>query len=104
MLNLVIIPNCSWGDVRDDLEFLLEEDITEINLCALHAENRMTEQLLVSIAMMAHGCNSLKECNSSLKQYGPANSKKDRVKLKMREGQETAATRSNFKIASMSGK
>ena len=85
------------------MEFILEEDITEINLCALHAENRNTEQMLVSLAAMAIRCDSLKECNSKLKEFGPSNFKKDRIKVKLRHGQETEITRSNLKIASMSG-
>ncbi|CAH3137801.1 unnamed protein product [Porites lobata] len=32
--------------IRDDLEFLFEEDLSSINLCALHCELRNTEQLL----------------------------------------------------------
>ena len=69
-----------------------------------HAENRNTEQILVSVAIMALQCNSLPECNAALKEYGPSNFKKDRIKIKLRQGQETEVTRSNLKIASMSGK
>ena len=93
----------SWGEVRDDLEFVLEEDLTEINLCALHAENRNTEQVLISLGVMAIQCNSLQECNAKLKEFGPANFKKDRIKVKLRQGQETEISRGNLKIASMSG-
>ena len=78
-----------WDVVRDDLEFVLEEDIIGINLCALHAENRNTEQLLVSLGFFAHQCGSLKDCNVALKQYGPSNFKKDRIKVKTHAGQET---------------
>ena len=81
----------------------MEEDITDINLCAVHAENRMTEAILLSVATMAHTCNSLPELNAALKPYGPANFKKDRIKVKLRPGQESELTRSNFKIASMTG-
>ncbi|CAH3183795.1 unnamed protein product [Porites lobata] len=43
------IANCkedSFKGIRDDLEFLFEEDLSSINLCALHCELRNTEQLL----------------------------------------------------------
>ena len=36
----------SFKGIRDDLEFLFEEDLSSINLCALHCELRNTEQLL----------------------------------------------------------
>ena len=56
-----------------------------------------------AMGVMAHSINSLKECNAALKPYGPANFKKDRITVKTRPGQETEVTRSNFKLASMSG-
>ena len=93
----------SWTDIRDDLEFILEEDLTNINLCALHMENRNTEQFLRSLGLLAHEINSLKECNVSLKQFGPKNFTKDRIKIKPGPDQQTGITRSNIKIASMSG-
>ncbi|CAH3183887.1 unnamed protein product [Porites lobata] len=43
IMNLLF--SCFKG-IRDDLEFLFEEDLSSINLCTLHCELRNTEQLL----------------------------------------------------------
>ena len=42
----------SFKGIRDDLELLLEEDLSSINLCALHCELRNTEQLLSSLGLL----------------------------------------------------
>lgn len=44
--------------LRDDLMFLLEEDLSHINLCSLHCEMHNTEQLLGSLGLSAYrvGC------------------------------------------------
>ena len=42
----------SFKGIRDDLELLLEEDLSSINLCALHCELRNTEQLLSSLGLI----------------------------------------------------
>ena len=49
--------------------FFLE--VGDVNLCALHCELRNTEQLLVSLGLTTYKCQSLKECNSVLAEYGP---------------------------------
>ena len=46
-------PPRSTG-IRDDLEFLLEKDLSSVQLCALHMEMRNTKQLLGSIGLVAH--------------------------------------------------
>ena len=46
--------------IRDDLEFLLDEELSSIQLCALHMEMRNTEQLLGSIGLIAYNFDSLK--------------------------------------------
>ena len=46
--------------IRDDLEFLLEEELSNIQLCALHMEMRNTEQLLGSIGLVAYRNDCLK--------------------------------------------
>ena len=61
------------------------------------------ETLNKCYGVMAIQCNSLQECNAKLKEFGPANFKKDRIKVKLRQGQETEISRGNLKIASMSG-
>ena len=40
--------------IRDDLEFLLEKELSNVQLCALHMEMRNTEQLLGSIGLVAY--------------------------------------------------
>lgn len=60
-----------WKGLSDDLLFLLEEELGDVNLCALHCELWNTEQLLSSLGMFAYECGSLKNCNDVLKEYGP---------------------------------
>ena len=92
----------SFTGVRDDLEFLLEEDLTSINVCALHGELRNMEQLLATLGLFAHKINSLQECNDELSKYGPENFC-NRITVKMKEGQETAVERQNIQVTSFSG-
>ena len=44
----------SFKGILDDLEFLLEEDLLSINLCALQCELRNTEQLLSSLGLFSY--------------------------------------------------
>ena len=64
---------------------------------------RNTEQMLKSVGLMAHEIGSLKECNEKLSHYGPDNFKADRISVKMKAGQETAAQRNNISVSSFSG-
>ena len=91
----------SFSGIRDDLEFLLEEDLS-INLCALHCELRNTEQLLASLGLFAFKNGSLEECNTELANYGPENFS-NRIAVKMKEGQETAVEKHNIQVSSFSG-
>lgn len=50
----------SLKGIHDDLEFLLEEDLSSINLCALHCELRNTYQLLASLGCMPTKCGPWK--------------------------------------------
>ena len=98
--------NCfilSWKGIRDDLDFLLEEEISHINLCALHCEMRNTEQVIGSVGLMSYQCGALKELNNKLSELGPGTFKDNYVKIKERKGQETCIDRSNVKVSSMSG-
>ena len=54
----------SFKGIRDDLEFLLEEDLLSINLCALQCELRNTEQLLSSLGLFSYEVGSCDECNA----------------------------------------
>lgn len=90
--------------LRDDLNFLLEEDLSHINLCSLHYEMRNCEQLLGSLGLFAHRIGSLDELNQALSDHGPESCKGfPRVEVKERRGQQTAVVRSNIKVASFSG-
>ena len=94
-----------WSGIRDDLTFLMEEDLSNITLCSLHCEMRNTEQLLGSLGLLAYRCNSLDECNESLSFYGPENSRhQKRIKVELRKGQQTEVTKSNVVVKSFSGK
>ena len=90
--------------LRDDLTFLLEEDLSNINLCSLHCEMRNCEQLLGSLGLFAHRVGSLDELNQALSDHGPESCKGfARVTVKQKPGQQTDVERSNIKVASFSG-
>ena len=94
----------SWKGLRDDLTFLLEEELSHIQLCSLHQEMRNTEQLLGSLGLFTHSVGCLDKCNESLANYGPENTRAwDRIRVNLRPGQQTDVTRSNIKVSSMSG-
>ena len=78
----------SFKGIRADLEFLLKEDLSSINLCALHCELRNTDELLSSLGLFSYKVGSLDECNAELANYGPENFS-SRIMVKMKEGQET---------------
>ena len=92
----------SLKGICDDLEFLLGEDLSSINLCALHCELRNTEQLLSSLGLFSYKVGSLDECNAELANYGPENFS-SRITVKMKEGQETAVEKHNIQVSSFSG-
>ncbi|CAH3183160.1 unnamed protein product [Porites lobata] len=88
--------------IRDDLEFLLKEDLSSINLCALHCELRNTEELLSSLGLFLYKVGSLDECDAELANYGPENFS-SRITVKMKEGQETAVEKHSIQVSSFSG-
>ena len=93
----------SFKGIRDDLEFLFEEDLSSINLCALHCELRNTEQLLsLLVFFFSYKVGSLDECDAELANYGPENFS-SRITVKMKEGQETAVEKHNIQVSSFSG-
>lgn len=97
---------CAWRStgLRDDLIFLLEEDLSSINLCSLHCEMRNCEQLLGSLGLFAHRVGSLDELNQALSDHGPESCKGfPRITIKQKPGQQTAVERNNIKVASFSG-
>lgn len=66
---------------------------------------RNTEQLLGSLGLFSYWCNALNECNEAISHYGPEISRGyDRIKVKLRKGQQTAVTKNNITVASFSGK
>ena len=90
--------------LRDDLNFLLEEDLSSVNLCSLHCEMRNCEQLLGSLGLFAYRVGSLDRLNAALSDYGPENCRGfPRVTVKERKGQQTAVDRQNIHVASFSG-
>ena len=87
----------SFKGIRDDLELLLEEDLSSINLCALHCELRNTEQLLSSFGLFSYKVGSPDECNAELANYGPEHFS-SRIMVKMKAGQETAVEKDNIQV------
>ena len=81
----------------------MDIEVADVNLCALHCELRNTEQLLSSLGLTAHRCGSLKECNKVLAEYGPETMTKDRIIVKLKEGQDTDVDKHNIKVRSFSG-
>ena len=101
-LFLFSLRRCSG--LRDDLNFLLEEDLSSINLCSLHCEMRNCEQLLGSLGLFSYRVGSLDKLNEALSDYGPENCRGfPRVTIKERKGQQTAIERQNIQVASFSG-
>lgn len=96
-------PRRSTG-MRDDLVFLLDEKLTNIQLCALHMEMRNTEQLLASIGLLPYKVDSLPEANAALKNYGPESFHGDRISVKENTDQQSAISKQNVHVSSMSGK
>lgn len=92
-----------WTGVRDDLLIFMDVEVSDVNLCALHCELRNTEQLLASLGLTAHRCGSLKEklCNLVLSEYGPDTIVKDRIVVKLKEGQQTDVNKHNIKVRSL---
>ena len=102
LVDKINLLSFSFSGVRNDLEFLLEEELSSINLCALHCELRNTEQLLASLGLFAFKVGSLEECNTKLASYDPENFS-DRISVKMKQGQETAVQKHNIQVSSFSG-
>ncbi len=90
--------------LRDDITFLLEEDLSSVNLCSLHCEMRNCEQLLGSLGLFAYRVGSLDELNQALSDHGPESCKGfPRVTIKLNPNQQTEVERKNIKVASFSG-
>ena len=90
--------------MKDDLLFLLEEELCNVDMCALHCELRNTEQLLSLLGMFAYECDSLKNCHAVLCVYGPDSMKeKHQIVVKAKPGQETGIQRHNIQVVSSSG-
>ena len=95
---------CRSTGIRDDLVFLLDEELTSIQLCALHMEMRNTEQLLASIGLLAYKVDSLPDANAALKNYGSESFHGDRISVKKKSDQPSAISKQNVHVSSMSGK
>lgn len=96
-MSLVFYFVCRSTGIRDDLLFLLEEELSSIQLCALHMEMRNTEQLLASVGLLAYKIDSLKEANNALKYYGPESFHGDRLTVKTKSEQQSAISRHNVR-------
>lgn len=92
----------SFRGIRDDLTFILEEELSSINICALHCELRNTEHLVAGLGLQCYKIGTLKQCNQVLANYGPETTG-DRIAVKKKEGQQTAITKSNITVKSFSG-
>lgn len=67
-------------------------------------EMRNTEQLLASIGLLAYKVDTLPEANAALKNYGPESFHGDRISVKKKTGQQSAISKQNIHVSSMSGK
>ena len=67
-------------------------------------EMRNTEQLLASIGLLAYRVDSLAEANAALKNYGPESFHGDCISVKKKSDQQSAITKQNIHVSSMSGK
>ena len=85
------------------MEFLLDEELSSIQLCSLHMEMRNTKQLLGSIGLVAYKIDSLKDVNDTLRIYGPESFKGDRLTVQKKAGQETKIAKHNIPVSSMLG-
>lgn len=94
---------CSWTGIRDDITFLLEEELSNVMLCSLHCEMRNTEQLLGSLGLLAHQASSLEDLNDLLSRFGPESFKQKRISIKKNPGQETCIEKNNINVATFSG-
>ena len=99
---IINLLSSSFKGIRDDLEFLLKEDLSSINLYALHCELRNTEELLSSLGLFLYKVGSLDECNDELANYDPENFS-SRITVTLKEGQETAVEKHNIQVSSFSG-
>ncbi|XP_068738440.1 uncharacterized protein [Montipora capricornis] len=84
--------------IRDD-----EEELSSVQLCALHMEMRNTEQLLCSIGLVAYKIDSLKDANNALRSYGSESFKGERLTVQKKAGQQTEIGKHNIHVSSMSG-
>ena len=84
--------------------FLLDEELTNIHLCALHMEMRNNKQLLASIGFLAYKVDSLPEANAALRHYGPESFHGDRNSVKKKSDQQSAISKRNNHVSLMSGK
>ena len=80
---MILLSVFSFKGFRDDLTYLLDEDLSSLCLCALHCEMRNTEQILKSAGLLAYKIDSLQECNDELSKYGSENFHADRITVKL---------------------
>lgn len=96
--------SCRSTGILDDLVFLLDEKLCNIQLCAFHMETFNTEQLLASIGLLAHRVDSLAEANATLKNYGPESFHGNRISVKKKSDQQSAIRKQNIHVSSTSRK
>lgn len=105
-LHMAILLRIRSTGLRDDLTFLLQEDLSNINLCSLHCEMHDCEQLIIlrSLSLFAHRVGSLHALNEALSDHGPESCIGiPRVTVKEKPGQQTEEERCNIKVAFFSG-
>lgn len=97
-------PSVPTACYRMTLLFLLDDELSSIQLCALHMEMRYTELLLASIGLIAHKIDSLRETNNALRSYGRESFHGDHITVKKKAEQQSAVTRHNTCVSSMPDK
>lgn len=72
-------------------------------MCPTYGDAQYTEQLLSSIGLIAFKIGSLPEANQALKCFAPESFHGDQISVKKKSGQESAISKQNIHVTSMSG-
>ena len=96
-------PSYRSTGIHDDLEFLLDKELSSIQFCSLHMELHNTEQLLGSVGLVAYKIDLLQDANKALRSSGPESFKGDRLTVQKKAGQQTEISKQNIHVSSMSG-
>ena len=92
---------CRSTGIWDDLLFLLNEELTRIQL--LYILTCTIQSSCLHPWSDSHKIGSLPEANQALKCFGPESFHGDRISVKKKSGQESAISKQNIHVSSMLG-